>query len=84
MSGSAPVETADRRRDDLAQDFFLRLNPLMGWLAAVFILVLAGDAIVAGESPYSTIFVVAGWVIWGMFVFDFVTPLALSRRWCFG
>jgi voltage-gated potassium channel len=50
----------------------------MGWLAAVFILVLAGDAIVAGESPYSTIFVVAGWVIWGIFVLDFVTRLALA------
>ncbi len=78
MSGSSPVETADRRRDDLAQDIFLRLNPLMGWLAAVFILVLVGDAIVAGESPYSTIFVVAGWVIWGIFVLDFVTRLALA------
>jgi voltage-gated potassium channel len=50
----------------------------MGWLAAVFVLVLVGDTIVAGESPFATLFTVAGWVIWAIFVLDFVVRMLVA------
>lgn len=50
----------------------------MGWLAGVFVLVIVGDAVVRGESPFATIFTVAGWIIWGVFVLDFVVRLMIA------
>lgn len=79
MSGPLEVTKAsDSRREEVAQDIFLRLNPVMGWLAGVFVLVIAGDAIVAGESPYATIFTVAGWCIWAIFVLDFAVRMMIA------
>ena len=73
-----PSETSEHRRDRLAHEIFLRLNPLMGWLAVVFILVIVGDAMVDSESPYATIFTVSGWLIWAIFVVDFVVRLKIA------
>jgi hypothetical protein len=56
------MKTERVEREGLAQEIFDRLHPLMGWLAAVFVIVLVGDAIVAGESPFATIFTVTGWL----------------------
>lgn len=79
MSGPLEVtEASDSRREEVAQDIFLRLNPVMGWLAGIFVLVIAGDAIVAGESPYATIFTVAGWCIWAIFVLDFAVRMMIA------
>lgn len=50
----------------------------MGWLAALFVLVLVGDSVVAGESPFATIFTVAVWLIWTIFVVDFVVRLGVA------
>ena len=73
-----PSETPEHRRDRLAHEIFLRLNPLMGWLAVVFILVIVGDAMVESESPYATIFTVSGWLIWAIFVVDFAVRLRIA------
>lgn len=64
--------------EGLAEAIFLRLHPFMAWLAALFVLVVVGDAVVAGESPFATIFTVAGWLIWGVFVLDFVVRLIVA------
>ena len=69
---------ADVRRDGVAEALFARLHPIMGWLAALFVLVVVGDALVDGQAPFSTIFTVAGWVIWGIFVADFVIRMTLA------
>lgn len=50
----------------------------MAWLAAVFVLVLVGDAMVRDQSPFATIFTVVGWVIWAIFVIEFVVRLVLA------
>jgi voltage-gated potassium channel len=57
---------------------FVRLHTVMGWLAGLFVLVLVGDTIVADESPFATIFSAAAWIIWAIFVVDFVTRLVLA------
>lgn len=77
-ASDALLERSHSRRADLAHEIFLKLNPLMGWLAAVFILVIVGDAIVKSESPYATIFTVAGWLIWVVFVTDFLVRLVIA------
>ena len=81
MIDSRVRDATETRREEIAQDIFLRLNPLMGWLAGVFVLVITGDAIVAGESPYATIFTVAGWAIWAIFVLDFVVRMTIAPSW---
>ena len=78
MKPEAVIDRSDGRREDLAHEIFLKLNPLMGWLAAVFILVIVGDASVRSESPYATIFTVAGWLIWAVFVADFIVRLLIA------
>lgn len=79
-SPSSPDDGHDETpQAQLAEAIFVRLHPLMGWLAALFVLVIAGDAIVGGESPFATIFTVAGWVIWGAFVLDFVVRMLVAR-----
>jgi len=50
----------------------------MAWLAGIFVLVFVGDALVRDESPFATIFTVAGWIIWGIFTLDFVLRLLLA------
>ena len=64
--------------DGLAETIFSRLHPLMGWLAGLFLVVVVGDAAVAGESPFATIFTVAGWLIWATFVVDFVVRMIVA------
>ncbi len=73
LTGSEPA-----RRLALAERIFDRFHPVMGWLAALFILVIVGDTVVADESPFATVFTVAGWVIWGVFVADFLLRLAIA------
>lgn len=72
------VEVKAARRDRLAEAIFERLHLLMSWLAAVFVLVIVGDAIVGDESPFATIFTVGGWAIWGIFVLDLAVRAAIA------
>lgn len=70
--------TRVEEEQSFAELLFARLHPLMSWLAAIFVLVLVGDAIVRNESPFATIFTVAGWLIWGIFVVEFIARLVLA------
>lgn len=81
MSHAATVGFArggPRERERFVEVLFARLHPLMAWLAALFVVVLVGDALVGNESPFATIFTVAGWIIWGAFVVEFVLRLAIA------
>ncbi len=76
---SKPIPVASSERDQaLAELLFDRLHPLMSWLAAIFVLVVVGDAIVREESPFATVFTVAGWIIWVVFGVEFIARLALA------
>lgn len=50
----------------------------MAWLAGLFLLVVVGDTIVRNQSPFATIFTVAGWAIWGVFVVDFMLRFVIA------
>lgn len=73
-----PSESPEHLRDRLAHDIFLRLNPLMGWLAVVFILVIIADSLVQPGSGYATVFTFISWLIWAVFVVDFVVRLRIA------
>lgn len=77
MSGDAVRSDGDRR-EEVAEAVFVRLHPVMGWLAALFVLVIVGEAVVRDESPFAAIFTVAGWLIWGVFILDFVVRAVLA------
>lgn len=66
------------QRGEVAEQLFRRLHPLMSWLAALFVLVVVGDTIVRDESPFATLFTVAGWAIWAIFVIEFSIRLYLA------
>jgi voltage-gated potassium channel len=70
--------TRGNEGEPLAEFLYARLHPLMSWLAAVFVLVVVGDAIVRDEGPFATVFTVAGWIIWAIFVLEFVARLVLA------
>lgn len=74
----APRAAAEAERETLAESLFTRLHPLMAWLAALFLLVVVGDNLVQDQSPFATIFTVAGWVIWAVFVLDFVLRAVIA------
>ncbi|HWC14255.1 MAG TPA: hypothetical protein VG929_06640 [Actinomycetota bacterium] len=74
----APRAVAEAERESLAESLFTRLHPVMAWLAALFLLVVVGDNLVRDDSPFATIFTMAGWVIWGVFVLDFVLRAVIA------
>ncbi len=78
MVGGRVARDAPTERERLVENLFARLHPVMAWLAALFVLVLVGDAIVADDSPFARIFTIAGWVIWGVFVIEFSLRLAMA------
>lgn len=85
-SGDDPIALAGgltrardaEERDSLAESLFTRLHPFMAWLAGLFLVVVVGDNLVAAQSPFATIFTVAGWLIWAVFVFDFVLRAVIA------
>lgn len=78
-----------QKRETLVESIFARLHPVMAWLAGLFILVIVGENVVRNESPFATIFLVAGWLIWSVFVVEFalrglIAPskgVFLRRNW---
>jgi len=67
-----------QQRESLAESIFTRLHPVMAWLAGLFVLVIVGENLVKDESPFATIFVVSGWLIWAVFLVEFVLRLLIA------
>lgn len=81
MAKPSGVKSGARRgagEDGWAESLFERLHPAMAWLAALFVLVVVGETIVAHETPFATIFTVCGWAIWGIFVLEFFLRASLA------
>lgn len=77
MSREKAVADA-QQRESLAESIFTRLHPVMAWLAGLFVLVIVGENLVKDESPFATIFVVSGWLIWAVFLVEFVLRLLIA------
>lgn len=67
-----------RRRQIWADELLDRLTPLMSALAVLFVLVVFGETMAAPESTLSEILTVTGWVLWGVFVAEFVARVVIA------
>ncbi len=76
-----------RRRDP--QELTERLDGPMAALGVVFLLVVVGEGLAGRGTAVHTAFVAAGWIIWGIFVAEYVVKLLwapdraefLKRSW---
>lgn len=76
-----------QRRDP--QELTERLDGPMAALGVVFLLVVVGEGLATSGSGLRTAFVAAGWIIWGIFVAEYVVKLLwapdrvefLKRSW---
>lgn len=65
-------------REALAESVGFRLDPVMGVLGVIFALLVVAEAFVAPQGPLGTILLVSGWVLWAIFVVEFLARLAIS------
>jgi voltage-gated potassium channel len=76
-------------RSEIAEAIAERLHGAMALLGVLFALVVVGDTLVRAQSPWDTVFFIAGWVIWLVFVVEFTaravvapsTGAFLKRNW---
>lgn len=65
-------------RERLADELLERLTPLMSSLGIIFALVVLGERLTRPGSGFSTALTVAGWVLWAVFLFEFVARAAVA------
>lgn len=76
---STPTSPLARRRDPTAAEGLAqRLDKPMGALGLVFLLVVLGQSLTAG-GPLALALAVAGWVLWAVFVAEFVLRAYVAR-----
>lgn len=71
------------QREIWAEELLDRLTPVMTALSALFLLVVLGEQFARPDSPLSLGLTVTGWVLWAVFVAEFVARLVVapdSRR----
>ena len=57
-----------------------RADPFMAWLGVLFALLVGFELAVPVSEPGSVVLSVVGWTIWGVFILEFATKLALAPR----
>ncbi len=70
------TEPALQQRQIWADELLDRLTPLMSALAVLFVLVVFGETMTEPGSTLSVVLTVTGWVLWLVFVAEFV-----ARAW---
>jgi voltage-gated potassium channel len=55
-----------------------RLDPFMAWLGVLFGLLVGFELAVSLQPPAATAVAYAGWVIWAIFLFEFLAKLVLA------
>jgi voltage-gated potassium channel len=68
--------TADRQL--WAEELLDRLTPLMTALSALFLLIVLGERLATERSLLGVSLTIAGWVLWGVFVVEFVIRLVVA------
>lgn len=79
----------EQEREQLADELLERLTPLMSSLGIIFVLVVLGEQLTRPDSTMSTVLTVLGWVLWAVFLVEFVaratvapdTGRFLRRNW---
>ena len=65
-------------RERWAEELLDRLTPAMSALSIVFLLVVVGEQLARESSTLSTVLTVAGWLLWAVFVAEFVARLVVA------
>lgn len=65
-------------REALAEVVGFRLDPVMGVLGIIFALLVLAEAFVSPRGPLGVSMLVTGWVLWGVFVAEFLARLMIA------
>lgn len=65
-------------RERLAEQLLDRLTPVISALGVLFLLLVLGERAARAGSGLATAFTVAGWVLWAVFVTEFVARLVVA------
>ncbi|MFP3901804.1 MAG: hypothetical protein ACLFXM_13195, partial [Acidimicrobiia bacterium] len=65
-------------RESLAERIAARLDAPVTVAGIVFVLIIVADRMTSAGSPLATVWVVAGWALWGLFVVEFVLRAAIA------
>ncbi|HET6628074.1 MAG TPA: hypothetical protein VFG63_16925 [Nocardioidaceae bacterium] len=65
-------------RERWAEELLDRLTPIMSALGILFLLVVLAEALTREASTLSTVLTVAGWLLWAVFVAEFVARMVVA------
>ena len=74
------VNRSEVEREIWADELLDRLTPVMSALSVVFVLVVIGESLATSGTTLSLSLAVAGWLIWLIFVAEFVARLVIAPR----
>ncbi|MEX1207546.1 MAG: hypothetical protein WEE36_02935, partial [Acidimicrobiia bacterium] len=72
------INRSEVEREIWADELLDRLTPVMSALSVVFVLVVIGESL--AESTLSVGLTVAGWLIWLVFVAEFIARLVVAPK----
>ena len=72
------LSSSAREREVWAQELLDRLTPAMSALSVVFLLVVLGEQFARAGSGVATAFAVLGWLLWTVFVVEFVARMVVA------
>lgn len=73
-----PLARSPSEREVLAQAIADRLNGPITALGVIFLLVVLAQTLTPAESPLSTVLETAGWLLWAVFVVEFVARMVIA------
>lgn len=72
------TDKSSLERIRIAETIEKRLDPAMGILGIIFALVVIAEAFVRPQETMGSSLAIAGWVLWGVFVTEFVARLVIA------
>jgi voltage-gated potassium channel len=73
--GDPKLEDEEKARQLWADGLLDRLTPVMSALAILFLLVVFAESMAEPDSTLSHVLVISGWLLWGVFVAEFLFRL---------
>ncbi len=74
------VNRSEVEREIWADELLDRLTPVMSALSVVFVLVVIGESLATSGTALSLGLTVAGWLIWLIFVAEFIARLVVAPK----
>lgn len=75
---SSVVGAPDTEREEWAETLLDRLTPVMSALGLIFLLIVLAEQFARPDSALETFLSVCGWVLWVVFVAEFVARLVVA------